>query len=110
MTPTIQMTEDISNTYKNGHRKKWSEKPGYERNERRPDYHKEDTKTAVAYNAEHRTRLDNTYVPQNLWSAETARSEDTTKRCAASSKEYNMWRKQHHQQKKITRIMPKFKR
>ena len=42
MIQTIEMTEEMSNMYKNGHKKrKWQEKPSYEKNKRRPEYHKE---------------------------------------------------------------------
>ena len=98
-------------TYKIGHRKENGQKNPFtkEIKEDRATT-KKDTKTTVADNAEHRTGLHNTNVAQNLWSAEIARREDTTKRFVASPNKYNMWREQHHQQKKITGITTKFKR
>ena len=47
---------------------------------------KEDIKTTVVDNAEHRTGSDSLYAPQNPWSVEIARREDTTKRCAVFPK------------------------
>ena len=80
MIQTTQMTEKTSNMYKNGHRRENGQKNPVmkETNEDRTTT-KKDIKTTVVDNAEHRTGLDSIYAPQNPWSVEIARREDTTK-------------------------------
>ena len=95
--------------YKNGHRKNSQKNPFTKEIKEDRITTKKDTKTTDADNAEHQTGPDNTKVPQNRWTAEIARREDTTRRCVVSLEEYNMWREQHHRQKRIVGIMTKSK-
>ena len=98
------------NLYKNGHRRENGQKnPVTKETKEDQTTTKKDIKTTVVDNAEHRTGPDNIHAPQNPWSEEIARREDTTKRGVVFSKEYNMWIEQHHQQK-ITETTTKSKR
>ena len=74
--------EETSNMYKNGHRRENDQKtPGLKETKEDRTTTKKDIKTTILDNAEHRTRPDSIYAPQNPWSVEIARREDTTKRC-----------------------------
>ena len=88
MIQTTQMMEETSNMYKNGHRRENGQKNPIMKGtkEDRTTTTKEDIKTTVVDNGEHRTGSDSLYALQNPWGVEIARREDTTKRCVVFPK------------------------
>ena len=82
------MTEEMSNMYKNGHKKKENGQKNSIMREIKEDRTttKKNTKITIADNAEHQTGQDNIYVPQRPLNAEIVRRGDITKRCAVSPK------------------------
>ena len=103
------MMEEMSNMYENGYRRGNGRKnPVMEETKDRTTTTK-DIKATVVDNAQHRNGPDSIYAPQNPRSVETARREETTKRCVVVPKKYNMWIEQLHHLKKISEITTKSK-